>query len=105
MALVHRTMTGVPLGAAEGLLTTISDAAQVRPLVGTVFARQADSQVVASDIGEAAIKTESDRLIIEAANSALERAALDPRTLSARARASTMTTATYTMHTLGATVP
>src|SRR3546814_12845222 len=37
MALVHRTMTGVPLGAAEGFLPTISAAAQVQPLVVTVY--------------------------------------------------------------------
>src|SRR3546814_20985471 len=95
MALVHRTMTGVPLGAAEGLLATISDAAQVRPLVGTVFARQADSQVVARDIGEAAIKIESARLLIEDATSALDRAALDRRTLSERERARNKAQANY----------
>src|SRR3546814_13315713 len=92
MALVHRTMTGVPLGAAEGLLTTISDAAQVRPLVGTVFARQADSQVVARAIGEAAIKIEAARLLIEDATSALDRAGLVPRTFSAREGARTTST-------------
>src|SRR3546814_186395 len=104
MALVHRTMTGVPLGAAEGLLTTISDAAQVRPLVGTVFARQADSQVVARDIGEAAIKIESARLLIEDATSALDRAALDRRTLSERERARNKAQANYAMQILGEAV-
>src|SRR3546814_12012317 len=97
-------MTGVPLGAAEGLLATISDAAQVRPLVGTVFARPADSQVVARDIGEAAIKIESARLLIEDATSALDRAALDRRTLSERERARNTAQAQYDMQLLGEAV-
>lgn len=104
MALVHRTMTGVPLGAAEALLETVAEAAKTRPLVGTVFARQADSQVVAKDIGEAAIKIDAARVLIEDATGLLDRAALDRRTLSERERARNKAEANYAMQIAGEAV-
>ncbi|MDB5686596.1 MAG: hypothetical protein JWR77_1185, partial [Rhizorhabdus sp.] len=87
MALVHRTMCGVPLGAMEGLLEQVIRTATVKPLVGTVFARQADSQVVARDIGEAATRIDTARMLIEAATGELDQAAIERRVLTERERA------------------
>src|SRR3546814_18109501 len=56
MALVHRTMCGVPLGAIEGLLEHVVKTAATKPLVGTIFARQSASPDVPKAMGEAAMK-------------------------------------------------
>lgn len=104
MAFVHRTMTGTPLGAAEALLETVSEAATTKPLVGTVFARQSDSQVVAKEIGEAAIKIHSARLLIEDATRLLDTAAVERRTLSERERARNKAQANYAIQILAEAV-
>jgi alkylation response protein AidB-like acyl-CoA dehydrogenase len=104
LAMVHRTMCGVPLGAAEGLLAFVTENAKAKPLVGTLFARQADSQVVAKDIGEAAAKIGAGRLLIEDAATTLDRAALAKRMLSEPERARNKAQANYAMQILGEAV-
>jgi 3-hydroxy-9,10-secoandrosta-1,3,5(10)-triene-9,17-dione monooxygenase len=104
MAFVHRTMTGTPLGAAEALLETVSTAATAKPLVGTIFARQSDSQVVAKEIGEAGIKIHSARLLIEDATRLLDVAGLARRTLSERERACNKAQANYAIQILAEAV-
>lgn len=104
MAMVHRTMTGTPLGAAEALLEVVMEGAVSRPLVGTLFARQADSQVVARDLGEAAVKIDSARLLIEQATGTLDAAALARRTLSERERARNKAQANYAIQILAEAV-
>jgi len=100
MALVHRTMCGVPLGAIEGLLEHVVKTAVTKPLVGTIFARQSDSQVVAKEIGEAATKIHTARMLIEAATMELDGAALERRTLSERERARNKAQANHAMQIL-----
>lgn len=104
MAFVHRTMTGTPLGAAEGLLQCVSEAATSKPLVGTVFAKQSESQVVAKEIGEAAIKIDTARLLIEHATTTIDEAALARRTLSERERAHNKAQANYAIQILAEAV-
>lgn len=104
MAMVHRTMAGTPLGAAEALLEVVTEAAKAKPMVGTVFARAADSQVVARDIGEAAIKIDTARLLIESACQAIDAAALDRRALSERERAYNKVQANYAIQILAEAV-
>jgi alkylation response protein AidB-like acyl-CoA dehydrogenase len=100
MALVHRTMCGVPLGAMEALLDHVVEAAKTKPLVGTVFKRQADSQVVARDIGEAATKIRAARLLIESATMELDQAALERRVLTEPERARNKALANHAMKIL-----
>ncbi len=97
MALVHRTMCGVPLGAMEALLDHVSRSATSRPLVGTIYARQSDSDVVAREIGEAATKIHAARVLIESATMELDEAALDRRVLSEDQRARNKAKANYAM--------
>jgi 3-hydroxy-9,10-secoandrosta-1,3,5(10)-triene-9,17-dione monooxygenase len=104
MAMVHRTMTGVPLGAAEGLLESVSEGAKTKVYVGTMFGRQADSQVVAKEIGEAAAKISTARLLIENATMTLDQAALDRRVLTERERAVNKAEANYAIQILGQAV-
>lgn len=101
MAMVHRTMLGVPLGAVEQLLEYVSESAKTRPLVGTNFARQMDSQVVVKDIGEAAIKIDTARVLIESATTTLDGAALGRRVLSERERARSKASANYAVQIMG----
>jgi alkylation response protein AidB-like acyl-CoA dehydrogenase len=100
MALVHRTMTGVALGAAEALAEHVAQAATEKPYVGTFFARQADSQALAKSLGEAAIKIDTARLLIETATGALDEAALERRTLTERERARNKAQANYAIQIL-----
>src|SRR5690606_16925626 len=76
---VHRTHSGVLLGAAEALLEVVMETAKTRPMVGTSFARQMDSQVTVRDIGEAAAKLMAARTLLENAASELDAAALERR--------------------------
>ena len=100
MAMVHRTMTGTLLGAVEGLLEAVSEAAKTRPLVGTLFARQMDSAVVVKDIGEAAIKIEAARLLIEDATGTIDAAAIARTKLTERERARNKAQANYAVQIL-----
>lgn len=100
MAFVHRTMTGTPLGAAEALLATVSETAQIKPMVGTLFPRQVDSAVVVHDIGEAAIKIDAARLLIEDATRTIDTAALAGQRLTERERARNKAQANYAIQIL-----
>lgn len=104
MAFVHRTMTGTPLGAAEGLLAVVSEAAKVKPMVGTVFTRQIDSHVIVKEIGEAAIKIDAARLLIEDSTGVLDAAALAMHVLTERERARNKAQANYAIQILGEAV-
>lgn len=100
MAFVHRTMTGTPLGAAEGLLAAVSETAKVKPMVGTLFRRQVDSEVVVHDIGRAAIKIDAARLLIENATGTIDAAALAGKSLTERERARNKAQANYAIQIL-----
>jgi len=104
MALVHRTMTATPLGAAEQLLACVCDAAPKKPLVGTIFAHQTDSHVAVKEIGEAAAKIDAARLLLEDATALIDRAALDHATLSERQRAANKAQANYAIQILAEAV-
>jgi alkylation response protein AidB-like acyl-CoA dehydrogenase len=82
LTMVHRTSAGVLLGAAEGLYEVVSEAAKVRPVVATSFTRQIDSQVAVRDLGEAATKLLTARMLLESATREMDAAALQRRPLT-----------------------
>jgi alkylation response protein AidB-like acyl-CoA dehydrogenase len=95
ISFVHRTSAGVLLGAAEGLLETVCEAAKVKPMVGTTLVRQIDSGAVVRDLGEAAAKLITARSLIEGAAHELDLAALERRVMSELERARNKLQASY----------
>jgi len=100
LPMVHRSAAGVPLGTAERLLEVVTEIAKSKPLVGTFFAKAADSQVVAKEIGEAAVKIDSARLLLVNSAELIDSAALEKRKLTERERAQNKAQANYAMQIL-----
>lgn len=95
ISFVHRTSAGVLLGAAEGLLETVCEAAKVKPMVGTTFARQSESGAVLRDLGEAAAKLTAARTLLEGVTHELDVFALQRQAMSEAERARNKVQASY----------
>jgi alkylation response protein AidB-like acyl-CoA dehydrogenase len=78
---LRSVMIGVLLGMAEAALELVVGATNKRGIVYTTYQRQTDSHVVQKEIGEAATMIGTARLLMDDANSVIDQAALDRRTL------------------------
>lgn len=104
ISFVHRTSAGVLLGAAEALLEVVCETARVKPMVGTIFTRQADSGAAVRDIGEAAAKLLAARTLLEGAAGELDAAALARRVLDEGERARNKVQASYSVQIMAEAV-
>ena len=100
LPMVHRSAAGVPLGTAERLLEVVIDIAKAKPLVGTFYSRTADSDVVAKEIGEAAVKIDAARQLMENGARVIDEAAAIRRKLSVHERAQNKAQANYSIQIL-----
>ena len=80
ISFVHRTGAAQLVGMAEALLDLIQENAKNKGIVATMFSKQVESHVAVRDIGEAAIKIQTARMLVERACSELDAWALSKTT-------------------------
>ena len=87
VSLLRVTGLGLLVGSAEAALEIVIDSVTRKPVVTTRYARAADSQVFQHDLGEAAAKIRTARLLLERGTRAIDQAVLDRRPVDVQERA------------------
>jgi alkylation response protein AidB-like acyl-CoA dehydrogenase len=87
MSLLRSAGMGQLVGAAEAMLEKVLEAAKTRPIVTTIYARQADSHVYQRELGEISTKLRAARLLIEDTTGALDAAGLARQAMTVAERA------------------
>jgi alkylation response protein AidB-like acyl-CoA dehydrogenase len=87
MQLLRATFLGPLVGIAEAVLEETAKNAKQRGVTYTEFTRQVESQVIQRDIGEAAVKIRTGRMLMERLTRSLDAAALARRPIEYAERA------------------